>query len=408
MPDRAHLSRALVTLLAIATGLAVAGLYYSQPLLTQMRSDLHLHGAVAGLVVTVSQLGYAAGLVFLLPLGDLFERRRLIAILFIGAAVALGCFALASSAWELLGAAALVGLLSTVAQILVPTAATLAADDERGKVLGTVMGGLLIGILVARTAAGYLAELGGWRTVYWVSAGLMISMAIALRLLLPRYHAPAGLNYPALLQSVVRLLRDESVLRLRSVYGAIGFAAFSVLWTSITFLLSGAPYHYSTGTIGLFGLIGAAGALAANAAGRLADGGRVHITTGVAALLLAISWVPIALAPRSLAALIIGVVLLDLAVQGLHISNQSEIYRLRPEARARLTSAYMTIYFLGGVVGSAASTFVYNHDGWSGCCLLGGGFGLLATALWLFTLVRPVRARSWVGGNQSRGVRSPP
>jgi predicted MFS family arabinose efflux permease len=381
----APLNRPLVILLSISTGLAAANLYYAQPLLTQLRTDLHLHGDVPGLIVTASQLGYVAGLLFLLPLGDLFERRRLISVLAVTAAVALGGFALASNAWEVLTAAAFVGLLSVVAQILVPTAATLAADDERGKVVGTVMGGLIIGILVARTAAGYLAELGGWATVYWVAAGLMLAMAVTLRLLLPHYHAPAGLTYPQLLASVAKLVRDEPILRLRALYGALGFAAFSVLWTSIAFLLSAAPYHYSTGTIGLFGLIGAAGAIAANLAGRFADAGRQHIATGASALLLAAAWLPIAFAPHSIAALIVGVVVLDLAVQGLHISNQSEIYKLHPEARARLNSAYMTVYFLGGTLGSAASTVVYNHVGWAGVSWLGAVFGLAATALWLLS-----------------------
>jgi len=375
-----------VVLLSVSTGLAVASLYYAQPLLTQLRTDLHLQGDVPGLIVTVSQLGYVAGLVFLLPLGDLLERRRLISVLFVAAAIALGGFALASNAWEVLTAAASIGILSVVAQLLVPTAATLAADDERGKVVGTVMGGLIIGILVARTAAGYLAELGGWPTVYWVAAGSMLAMAVTLRLLLPHYHAPAGLTYPQLLASVVRLLRDEPVLKLRALYGALGFACFSALWTSIAFLLSSSPYHYSTGTIGLFGLIGAAGALAANLAGRLADGGRVHLATGGAAILLAASWLPIAFARHSITALIVGVIVLDLAVQTLHISNQSEIYKLHPSARARLTSAYMTIYFLGGTVGSALSTILYNRDGWAGVSWLGAAFGLAATALWLWTL----------------------
>jgi predicted MFS family arabinose efflux permease len=286
-----------------------------------------------------------------------------------------------------MAAAAFVGLLSVVAQLLVPFAASLAHDDERGKVVGTVMGGLLLGILVARTIAGYLAELGGWPTVFWVAAGLMLVSAVALRLRLPRFHSEAGLTYPRLLASTFALVRDEPVLRLRMIYGVMSFGAFSVLWTSIAFLLAGAPYHYSTGTIGLFGLIGAAGALAANAAGRLADAGHERFTTGATAVLLCVSWWPVALGRHSLLALIIGVIVLDLAVQGLHISNQSQIYRLRPEARARITSAYMTAYFTGGAAGSALSTAAYVHSGWTAVCLVGATFGALAIVLWVVGLL---------------------
>jgi predicted MFS family arabinose efflux permease len=383
----ARMDRALVMLLAAATGLAVASNYYVQPLLPVLQAHLRLHGSVAGLVVTAGQVGYAIGLIFVLPLGDLFERRRLIVVLSVGTALALVGFALSTSAAQVMTAAAFVGVLSVVAQLLVPFAASLAADDERGKVVGTVMGGLLLGILVARTVAGYLAELGGWPTVYWVAAGLMLASAVALRFRLPRFHSEAGLTYPRLIASTWTLVWHEPVLRLRMLYGAVSFGGFNVLWTSIAFLLAGAPYHYSTGTIGLFGLVGAAGALAANAAGRLADAGHVRFTTGTAAILLCVSWWPVALGRHSLLALVIGVVVLDLAVQGLHISNQSQIYQLRPEARARLTSAYMTAYFVGGAAGSALSTAAYVHSGWTAVCVVGAAFGALAIVLWAATLL---------------------
>lgn len=379
------MDRALVVLLAVATGLSIASNYYAQPLLAQLRSDLHLPGSTAGLIVTVSQLGYAAALILVVPLGDLLERRRLIVVLSVGTAVALMGFALSRSAVELMIAAALVGLFSVGAQLIVPFAASLASDNERGKVVGTIMSGLLLGVLVARTAAGYLSELGGWPTVYWVAAGLMLVSAIALRLRLPRYHVEAGLSYPKLLASTIALIRDEPVLRVRMLYGLLSFGAFSVLWTSIAFLLAAPPYNYGPGTIGLFGLIGAAGALAAQAAGRLADAGHVRLTTGVASVLLCVAWWPVSVGRHSLLALIIGVIVLDLAVQGMHISNQSQIYALRPQARARINSAYMTAYFAGGAAGSALSTIVYAHAGWSGVSLLGVAFGSISAILWLLT-----------------------
>jgi predicted MFS family arabinose efflux permease len=217
----------------------------------------------------------------------------------------------------------------------------------------------------------------------------MQALAAPLRQGLPASRNHTSQRYSDQLRSTLTLLWNEPVLRLRSLYGALGFAAFSVLWTSVTFLLTGAPYYYSTGTVGLFGLVGAAGAVAASAAGRIADRGRSHHTTAVTVLLLLFSWLPLVFGLRSLAALLVGIVLLDLAVQGLHITNQSEIYRLKPEDRSRLTSAYMTLYFVGGALGSALSTMAYAAYGWVGACVLGAIIGAAAAVVWLFTLIRP-------------------
>lgn len=384
----AEMSKPVVLLFAVAAGLAVASIYYAHPLLDAMRQSLHMSVATTGLVVTASQLGYAFGLTLLVPLGDLLERRRLVVWMTVGISVCLAGMAMASSAPAMLAAAMMVGALSVVAQILVAFAATLAGPAERGRVVGTVMSGLLLGILLARTAAGYLAQLGSWRTTFWVAAGLMLALAVVLQRALPTYYANVGMNYPALMRSVLTLLKEEPVLRLRALYGAVAFGAFSVLWTPLAFLLSQPPYQYSPGTIGMFGLVGVAGALAASAAGRIADMGGAHRVTGGTAALLAVSWIPMKLGDHSVAMLVVGIVLLDLAAQGLHITNQSEIYRLRPDARSRITSAYMAIFFAGGVLGSALSSFTYAHAGWTGVCLLGGGFGAVATAVWLSALRR--------------------
>ena len=362
-----------------------------QPLLPSLRRDLHLGGGSAGLIVTVAQLGYAAGLVFVLPLGDLLERRRLVVVLYVVTAASLAAFGFAHTPTLLLAIAAAIGVTSVVAQILVPMAASLAGDHERGRVVGTVMAGLLIGVLVARAAAGYLAQAAGWRSVYWTAAGLMVGCALTLRARLPRDRTPAGLSYPRLVGSTWRLVREEPVLRLRMAFGMFGFGTFSMLWTTIAFLLAGPTYHYATGTIGLFGLLGAAGAGAANVAGRLADAGHQRLTTGATAALLALGWLPLWLGAHSLALLVVGIVVLDLAVQGLHISNQSQIYRLRPQARARLTSAYMTAYFAGGTAGSSLSVLAYDTWGWTGVSIAGAAFGLAATLLWAVA-ARPSRA----------------
>jgi len=373
----------LVWVMAVATGVAVSNNYYAQPLLAVIAGDLHLSHGVAGLIVTVAQAGYAAGLIFILPLGDLVERRGLVALMSLGTAAALVWLGLSGSVGSLLFAALTVGAFTVLGQVLIPFAASLASDAERGRVVGTVMSGLLVGILLARTAAGYLAAAFGWREVYFIAAGLMVGIAALLRLSLPRYPAAGRQSYPALLRSVLALVREEPILRRRAVYGALSFGAFSVLWTSLAFLLAGPAYRYDTGTIGLFGLAGAAGALAASAAGRLADKGHVHATTGACALLLALSWFPLWLGGHSLAALLIGVVVLDIGAQGLHISNQSEIYRLRPEARSRLNSAYMTTYFAGGALGSTGSAFAFSAWGWKGVSAVGAAFGILAGVLWL-------------------------
>lgn len=387
------IATSVVVLLSVATGLAVASNYYIQPLLDAVARALHTSSGSVGLVFTVSQLGYAAGLIFFLPLGDLLERRSLIVGMTLATSIGLGVMGFAGRLPVLMIAAVVVGLLSVVAQILVPFAATLAAPEARGKVVGTVMGGLLLGILLARTLSGYLAELGGWPTVFRVAAVLMLVMAALLLWKLPKSRPEVTLSYPALLRSTLTLVRQEPVLRLRASYGALSFGMFSILWNSIALLLSGAPYHYGSGVIGLFGLVGAVGVVGANLAGRLADRGGAPQVTAVAILLLVVVWVPMALGQVSLAALIAGILLLDFATQSLHITNQSEIYRLRPDARSRLNSAYMTTYFLGGAAGSGLSTVAYAHFGWTGVCVLGLVFGLALALVWaVVTLLQ--RARS--------------
>ncbi len=369
--------RGTITVMSVAVGLCVASNYYAQPLLDTIAADLGLSATSAALVVTVAQVGYALGLVFLLPLGDLLERRRLVCGLTLATACSLALTAVAPSAPLLLMGTALTGLLSVTAQVLVPFAADLAAPHRRGQIVGTVMSGLVLGMLLARTASGALAAVGGWRTVYWAATAAMLVLTVALRRALPQFQVSAGLRYTRLLRSTARLLVEEPVLRARAALGLLAFACFSALWTSLAFLLSGPDYGWSDGEIGLLGLAGAAGAVAAQLAGRLADRGRTTLTTMTAAILLLGSWGLLALGAHHLAALIVGIVLLDLAHQGVHITNQSLIYALRPEARGRITSAYMTCYFAGGAIGSALVGVVHAHAGWTGVCLLGAGLSLL-------------------------------
>jgi predicted MFS family arabinose efflux permease len=379
--DQGRLQRSLILIMAVATGLAVANNYYAQPLLPAIGRDLHLSSVLAGLMVTVAQAGYAIGLLLLLPLGDLLERRRLIVALTVGTAGALVWLGSSADGASLLPAAFAVGVFSVLAQILVPFSASLAGEEERGRVVGLVMSGLLVGILLARTAAGLIAEGGSWRLVYFVSAGAMFVQAVILWRRLPKWKEDVQLGYAGLLRSVGSLMRREPVLRLRAVYGLLSFATFSVLWTSMAFLLS-RRYHYSTAVIGLFGLAGAAGAVTATLAGRLSDRRRTQLSTGLATSLLTVSWGAMWLGGHQVVWLVVGVVVLDVGAQGLHITNQGEIYRLHAGARSRLTSAYMVCYFIGGAAGSTASAAIYSRDGWNGVCIVGAVFGGLSFALW--------------------------
>jgi predicted MFS family arabinose efflux permease len=385
--------------MAVATGTAVASNYYAQPLLPDMGRSLHLSPGTSGLVVTVAQVGYALGLALLTPLGDVVERRRLTTVLCLGTAGAL-CWLGASPAWwSLLPAALVVGALSVLAQVLVPFAAALATDASRGRVVGTVMSGLLVGILLARTAAGALAGAGGWRTVYFVSAGAMVVLAGVLHRYLPTWHERTGLGYGRSVASVLALLREEPVLRLRSLYGMLSFATFSVLWTAMAFMLSD-RYHYSSTVIGLFGLAGAAGALMASVAGRLSDRGLARRTTVATGALLVVSWLALWEGSSAIGWFVVGVVALDVGAQGLHVTNQGEIYRLRPEARSRLTAAYMVIYFAGGAAGSVLSATLYQSLGWDGVCLVGGASAAGTLVVSALSRARPAGASAPAGGRR--------
>jgi predicted MFS family arabinose efflux permease len=383
------LSRALVLLIAVATGAVVANLYYAQPLLHQVARTFHTGPGPTSVVITATQVGYAAGLLLIVPLGDLHPRRSLATRLFLLAAVALVACALAPALWFFALASVLVGAASVAGQVMIPFAADLAPEERRGRVVARIMTGLLMGILLARTVSGLVSQAAGWRAIYWLSAALMVCFALVLSRLLPTEGPRPHRSYPSLVGSSLRLLATEPVLRRRAWHGACAFAAFSVLWTTLAFLLSGSPYHYSNAVIGLFGLVGAAGILAANLAGKLADSDRSDMTTVVAGALLAGSFAIAWVGRTSLAALIVGIVVLDMGTQGMQITNQAVIYSLRPDARSRINSAYMVCYFVGGAVGSLAGGAVYAAHGWAGVCLLGTGFGVLTLGVSAYERLRP-------------------
>ena len=380
-------------LLAVTCGAAVANLYYAQPLLHTLARDFDVSNATAGLLVTVSQLGYVIGLALLVPVGDLRERRGLITVTLAISAIGLA-IAAAAPGFLLLGAAlGAVGVTSTVAQVIVPMASSLAADHERGRVVGTVMSGLLIGILLARTFSGLVAAAFGWRTVFVVAAVAMLVLAATLRRALPVVPPTTKLSYGGLLRSVAELIGSERVLRQRMVLGALSFGCFSALWTAVAFLLAGPPYNYGNAVIGLFGLVGVAGAAMASIAGRLNDRGWGRQTTTASIVTLLASWAALAAGKSSVVALIVGIALLDLGSQGLHISNQSAIYALRPDARSRLTTAYMVSCFLGASLFSALAAVLFDSDGWIAVCVLGASSAALALAIWTVISIGS-RARS--------------
>lgn len=377
------ISRITTLIFAVAAGLSVANIYYAQPLLEVMARDVGTPPAVIGLIVTLTQLGYGLGLIFIVPLGDLVDRRRLIVGQGILSVIVLIVIATATTAAVLFASLVVMGLLAVVVQVLVAFAATLATPAERGKAVGIVTSGIVIGILGARFIAGVLADLGGWRAVYLVSAVLTAVMVALLMRVLPRKCPPDSVDsYGTALRSVPRLFLRDRILLMRGVLALLIFAAFSSFWTALVLPLSAPPFSYSHSQIGLFGLVGLAGAIAAAGAGRLADRGLGELTTGVSLALLLGSWGLIALLPWSIPALLIGVVVLDLAIQAIHVTNQSVIFQRHPQARSRLVGGYMVFYAIGSAVGAIGATMVFAQAGWLGVSVLGATFSAVALLAW--------------------------
>ncbi|MER7223522.1 MFS transporter [Streptomyces rubradiris] len=378
LPDR------LVTVFAVAAGFAVANIYYAHPLLTAIASAFGVGSGTASLVVTASTAGYTVGLALLVPLGDIAGRRRLLVALLLVTAVAQAASAAAPTATALIALSGLMAVAAVGAPLLVAFAAALARPEQRGRVTGRVMSGVLGGVLLARTGAGLLAQwTGSWRTVFVVAAVAMLALAVLLWRLLPDLEPAESLGYFALLRSVASVVAQEPVLRLRCLYGFLTFASFSVFWASAAFLLAAPPYSYGAALTGAFGLLGLAGAVAARATGPLVDRGRDRLAGTVLYLANLAAWVLLAFDGGHVpVCLVLGVLLLDFGVQGAQVANLGVLFRLRPEARNRITMAYMTAYFLGGAAGSALSGAVYSAAGWAGVSAAGGGLAALVLLLW--------------------------
>ncbi|WP_154927234.1 MFS transporter [Klebsiella grimontii] len=379
--------RSLVWLFALASGLSVANVYYAQPLLDALARDFAISDAAIGGVIAATQIGYAMALLLLVPLGDRVNRRRLIATQVFLLIAALTAVSLASTTVMLLGGMLAVGLLGTaMTQGLIAYAASAASPHEQGRVVGAAQSGVFIGLLLARVFSGGVSDLFGWRGVYIFAALLMLGIALPLWRRLPVLAvASTPLSYPRLLASMLTLLRQEKVLQVRGVLALLMFAAFNIFWSALVLPLSAPPFGFSHTEIGALGLVGAIGALAAGRAGKWADRGYGQRTSAVALVMLLVAWWPLSLMAWSPAALLAGIVLLDLGGQALHVTNQSMIFRTRPEAHSRLVGLYMLFYALGSGLGAVSTTAVYARAGWQGVCLLGASVSLLALLFWLMT-----------------------
>ncbi len=373
--------RGLVVLLAAACGITVANLYYAQPLLGLIASSLHVGEGAAATVVTMTQIGYAIGLLFVLPIGDLVENRVLVVRILGATAVSLVVAGLAPDFGVFLAFCVLVGLTSVVAQMLVPLAAHFAPEGEQGRYVGRVMSGLLLGILLARTVASFVAEVAGWRTIFLISAGLTVVLAAVLWRSLPLRRPDHAAGYGSLLATVARLARDEPVLRRLALCQATMFGAFTAFWTAIAYELID-EHGFSQAQIGIFALVGAAGAAAAPLGGWLADRGRGRPARAAALVLAAASLALAGLGSHSVVLLAVAAVLLDLAVQCHQVMSQQVMYALRPDARARLNTVYMTTVFISGSASSAIAGVLHDAYGWTGVCVFGTVFPLIGLAIW--------------------------
>lgn len=377
--------------MAAATGLAVANIYYNQPMLGVVERELP--GPLTHLIPTATQLGYAAGLFLLVPLGDILERRRLIVIQFVLLALSLVGAAIAPGAASLMAASLAVGAMATVAQQIVPFAAHLASPERRGATVGTVMAGLLSGILLSRILAGYVASHAGWRAMFWLGAPVSLAAAAWMAVTLPRHRPDSTLLYPRLMISLAHLWSEFVELRVAALTQALLFGAFSAFWTILALRLQEPPLSMGADIAGLFGIVGAVGILAAPLAGRVADKHGPFRVIAMGAVLTLASWLVFGLW-TGLAGLVVGVILLDFAAQSALISHQTVIYALRPEARARINTVFMSVMFLGGATGSAAAAQAWEAGGWNAVSSLGAAFGAIATLLQL----RQVKRRRLAAG----------
>ena len=381
-PGTDGLSRGHIVIMAICTGLIVANIYYCQPLLVLISKSFSIPASKGGRIAFLTQLGYALGLLFFVPLGDKVERRGQIIWMAAAAAGALILAASAPSLGVLEVASVLIGATSVIPQLILPMAAHLAAPSRTGKVIGSIMSGLLIGIVLSRTLSGFVGAWLGWRGMFWVAAGITFSLLLIIRLYFPISRPGFKGSYGTLMRSLLVLIREQPVLREAAAITALGFATFGMFWTTMVLHLSGVPFHFNSDRIGLFGLAAAAGALAAPLVGGSADKRNPRITIGYGLGLLLLSFMLLYIWADTVPGMIAGIVLLDLAMQCIHVSNQSRVYALIPAARNRLNTVYMTVSFTGTSLGSAIGLLAWEKGAWAGVCLTGALLTLAAFTLY--------------------------
>ncbi|AJO57200.1 MULTISPECIES: MFS transporter [Bacillus] len=377
-----RISPSLTLLLATACGIIVANLYYAQPLVGLISKAIGLSPSSAGLIVTLTQIGYVAGLLFLVPLGDIIENKKLVVTSLLLSAAALTLTAFVKHGTLFLAAAFFVGLGSIAAQVLVPFASYLASDAARGRVVGNVMSGLLLGIMLSRPISSLVADIWGWNAIFALSAVVSVILAIVLSKVLPARKPTANTNYTALLGSMWKLLRTTPVLRRRAIYHAFVFGAFSLFWTTVPLLLAGPDFHFSQKAIALYALVGIAGAVAAPIGGRLADRGLTRLATGIALVVVVVSLLlPLMIqssSPVGITVLVAAAILLDMGVSANLVLSQRAIFSLAPEIRSRLNGLFMAIFFLGGAIGSSIGGWAYASGGWSTALWIGIAFPVIA------------------------------
>lgn len=382
----------ILWVMAIATGLIVANLYYNQPLLDDMARTFNVSNSKVGQVAMLTQLGYATGMLFIAPLADMLRRKRLIIISLGLAVLSLLFTAMAPGINLLIFASFLVGVFSLIPQLLVPMTAHLAKPEERGSKIGFVMSGLLLGILLSRTISGFIGAHFGWRTMFYIAAGIMVIIWLLLFFMLPEVEPEYKGTYKALMRSLITLVKEEPALRIASIRGALCFACFMAFWTILTFLLK-QNFNKGSDVAGLFGLVGAFGALAAGFMGKLSDKTDAYKLSTFTLLLIVVSFVVFVFSGHSIAGLVIGVIILDMGVQATHISNQSLIYALKPEARNRINTVYMVTYFIGGGIGTYLASIAWGYYHWTGVCILGIALSLIAVIIHLLShkIVQKIR-----------------
>lgn len=376
------MTRGMLLLLALIGGFAVGNLYWAQPLLTVIAGDLGVSSGSAGLLVTLTQIGYALGIVLIVPLGDVLDRRKLIPLLLVSSAVALVACALAPTFAVLLVAIAVLGVTTVAGQIVIPLAGDLADDASRGRIVGTVMTGFLAGTIVSRTLSGVVAQLAGWRAIYVIAAAIILVLTVLAYRKIPVLQAPQRVRYRQLLRSVASVVHRHRVVRWNLVLSALQFGLFMLFWTALTFLLSSPPFSYSPLTIGLLGLFGLAGAVAAQRSGRLHDRGWSMAATGAGWIVALLAMVIAALGQQSLLLIIVAIVLLHLAIFPMNVLISARLFGAVTEGRSRVNTAVIAVNFVAGAIGSALVSPLWAAGGWHAVALVGIGVSASGLLLW--------------------------